>query len=69
MSFYYLTSHRGQGGSILLVHYSMVVLKPAILIFTMVEVRYDHIPIYTYHAFFRTIPMNKMRGVKVVDTR
>ena len=66
MSFYYLTSHRGQGGSILLVHYSLVVLKPAILIFTMVEVRYDHIPIYTYHAFFRTIPMNKMRGVKVV---
>ena len=28
MSFYYLTSHRGQGGSILLVHYSMIVLKP-----------------------------------------
>ena len=42
MSFYYLTSHRAQGGSILLVHYSMVVFKPAIMIFTMVEVRYDH---------------------------
>ena len=45
MSFFYLTSDRGQGGSILLEHYSMVVLKPAILIFSMAEVRYNSLVI------------------------
>ena len=41
MSFYYPTSHMRARGSILLVHYSMIVLKPAILII-MAVVRYNH---------------------------
>ena len=35
----------GQGGSILIVHKSVIILKPAILEL-MAVVRYDHIPIY-----------------------
>ena len=51
MSLYYLTSHSGKE-----VVYFVYILKAAILIFSMVEVRYDHIPIHTYHALFTTIP-------------
>ena len=39
------TSHEGQGGSILLVHYSVMVIKPVIFDL-MTVVRYNHTPIY-----------------------
>ena len=42
----------GQWGSILIVHYSMIVLKPAIFII-MAVVRYNHIPIYSLPCRFR----------------
>ena len=45
MSFYYPTPIGGQSGSKLVVHYSMIILKPAILII-MTVVRYNHTPIY-----------------------
>ena len=45
----------GQGGRILLVHYSMIVLKPAILII-MAVVRYNHTPIYRLPCCFRIQP-------------
>ena len=55
MSFYYPTSHMRARGSILLVHYSMIVLKPAILI-KMAVVRYNHTPIYHLPCHFRIQP-------------
>ena len=45
MSFYYPTSHMGARGIILLAYYSMILLKPAILII-MAVVRYNHILMY-----------------------
>ena len=44
MPFYCLTSHRGQGGSILLEHYSMVILKPAIFILTVKMFIFNFLP-------------------------
>ena len=49
MSFFYPTSHWWAGGSIRLVHYTMIILKPAILEL-MAVVRYDHIPIVELFA-------------------
>ena len=45
----------GQGGSILFVHYSMIILKPAILII-MAVVRYNHTPIYRLPCCIRLQP-------------
>ena len=45
VSFYYPHPIDRAGGSILLVHYSMIILKPAIFE-PMAVVRYDHTPIY-----------------------
>ena len=45
----------GQGDIILLVHYSMITLKPAILII-MAVVRYNHTPIYRMPCCFRIQP-------------
>ena len=42
----------GQGGSIFLVHYFMIVVKPAILII-MAVLRYNHTPIYRLPCRFR----------------
>ena len=50
MSFYCPTSHRGQGGSILLVHYSLIVLKPDILDLMTVG-RYNHFPISSLECY------------------
>ena len=46
----------GQGGSVLLVHYSMIMLKPAILIL-MAVVRYNHTPIHRLTCRFIIQPV------------
>ena len=46
----------GQGDSVLLVHYSMIMLKPAILIL-MAVVRYNHTPIHRLTCRFIIQPV------------
>ena len=68
MSFYYPHPIGGQGGSILLVHYSLIVLKPANLIIIAV-VRYNHNPIYCFVVAFvnyTRISNHFMRSAPVV---